>query len=136
MSRPRKNVKKFYTRDIRQMERSTFIHVIEAYENIKATLGNAQAIDYSRITGGQGAQFSTDNSKSLALLDFCIDVENTIKNNLTPEEHTFVLDNLAGCELPLKVETEFSMAIQEKLGRLFYARGMYPIRKYFVTVKR
>lgn len=118
------------------MQRQTFAAVMDAYDNIKSVLGNAQAIDYSRMTGGQGAQFSTDNAKGLALLDYTIDVERTIKNTLNAPELKYYLDNLVGQSFPLKVDTEESMAIQEKLGRMFYARGMYPVRKYFVTIKR
>lgn len=124
------------TVELRQMERYTCAQIMHTYDTIKSVMGNAQAIDYSRITEGQGPQFSTDTNKGLALLDFCIDVENTIKSVLTPEEQKFFLDNYSGHDLPIPVDTEFGMAIQEQLGRSFYGRGMYPVRKYFVTIKR
>lgn len=129
----RKHAHSLTTADIREMERKACRDVLDVYNQTKSVTGTAGAIDYAKITGGRGAQYS-DAGKNLPLLDFLIDVENTISETLTGEERALYLERLLDTERA--VTTEDVQRVEERLGRQFKARYIHPVHLYFITVKK
>jgi hypothetical protein len=119
--------------EMRTSERYACRSVLDSYNETRATTGSSGAIDYSRITGGRGAQYS-DSGKNLPLLDFVVDVENTLSETLHPNEITLFLKTLL--ETDRLVTTEQMQRIEERVGRQFKLRGLYPVFQYFTTVKK
>jgi hypothetical protein len=122
------NGKSITTEDMRSFDRIAFNSVMEAYENIESSIGYPGAVDYSKITGGSGAQFS-DKGAGQKLIEFAIDVENVISKSVTP----FELRNWGADVFNLEQTTltEVVLAIRERLGRRFIGRGLSPVNKYF-----
>jgi hypothetical protein len=121
------------TEDIRRMERKACTAVLDAYSQTKSIIGTAGAIDYSKNTGGRGALFS-DAGKHLPLLDFVIDVENTLDETLSKAEIRYYMEDLLDFE-----KTTFSvefMKVQERLGRQFMGRLLYPVKRYFANTHK
>ena len=112
---------------IRERERNAFASVMEAYNHTESVLGQAKSLDYSKITGGRGAQFS-DNSVGTRLIEFTVDVEQLLDKNIQENElwlRSLVLD-LELTTIPTEV-----LRIRERLGRVFIANNVYPVSSYF-----
>lgn len=115
--------------------RRAFLTVINQFNDIRSVLGQAGCVDYSRLSGGKGPIYATDRGKAFRLIDFTIDVRNILERNLTAEELSFVKATLYDKEIDLTVQSEAFMKLQERIGRLFIGRGLYPVSKYFNEVK-
>ncbi len=129
----RKNVFTLRTENIREGERKACRDVLDVYNQTISTVGTAGAIDYAKITGGRGAQYS-DSGKNLPLLDFLIDVENTLVETLTVAEHEMYISALL--ETDRVVTTEALQLVEERLGRQFKARYIHPVHGYFTVIKK
>ena len=130
------NDKSTYTRERHTAQRRAFYEVMNTYNQIKESMGQAQALDYARITGGMGAQYS-HNDHGFRLIDFVVDVESTLAKELSPSERELIAASFFGVgDADLPVKTEEIMRLMEKGGRLFNARGLYPVREYFTVIKQ
>lgn len=118
------------------MMRHAFATVMENYNHMRSILGTAQAVDYSRMASRSGRSGYGGESKSYPLTDFTIDVENAVKQTLKGDDLTFFYTSLKDKPIDFSVQTEEFMRIQEKMGRVFLSRGLYPIQKYFTVIKK
>jgi hypothetical protein len=133
----RKHPKTAYTPDLRRYEREAFAAVIDAYNQIKSTLGSEQAFDYSRMNNGaQAAQYCPEKKHAgFAFIDYVVDVENAIKYALSEVEAQLLLRDTVKYAEELN-KTVARMEQEEKLGRVFTGRGLFPVRSYFIVVKK
>lgn len=122
-------------KEISRLMRHVFAKVVDAYNNTRSVLGTAQAIDYSQVSGSGRGSYS-DPGVGFPLAEFTIDVMNAVKYALDPYEFKFFMDNIADKPLDLSVQSDEYMAMQDKLGRVFLSRKLYPVNAYFVTVKK
>lgn len=132
MGRNRVRRKKFYKSDILKMQRTAFLTVVTAYNDVRSVIGQAGAKDYSTITGGQGAQYNADD-RFFRAIDFIVDVDNAVKNTLDTHSTRFFDEYIRDKNFDMSVQNEDFMKFQEALGRAFIGRGMYPLNKYFKT---
>lgn len=123
-------------KDIQRLMRHCFMQVMATSNHILSVLGTAQAIDYSKMAEPSGRSGHSGCSHSYPLTDFTIDVENTAKQTLDEDDLRFFNTSLKGKDIDYSVQDNDFLRIQEKLGRAFYSRGLYPLQKYFTTVKR
>lgn len=123
-----KAVRGIRTSLLRERERMAFSAVIETYEHAKSVLGTAKAMDYSKITGGRGAQYS-DNSFSSRLIEFMVDVENLINNNISKDDARLWLKDVMDIEAT--TIHECVLRIRERIGRAFIGNQVYPVSFYF-----
>jgi len=65
------------------------------------------------------------------MLDFIADVHLAAKRTLTEPEFAYYTMLMKQNPLNTSIQTEPFMALFEKLGRVFEARGLYPIKGYF-----
>lgn len=134
MGRNRKREKKFYRPDIKRRQRAAFATVVTAYNDVRSIVGQAGSKDYSKITGGQGAQYNTDD-RFFILIDFCVDVEKVVRDVLDTHQQHFFHTQIRDKDLDLRVQSEDFMRFQEILGRTFIGRGLFPLNKYFRSLK-
>ena len=127
------NPRSLRTVDLRFQERQACRSVLDVYAETKSVVGMTQAMDYSKMTGGRGAIYDP-SSKNSPLFDFLIDVELTIKETLTKEEVFQHLNTLLDVNRVVTVEAICKM--EERLGRQFVARKIWPVRQYLTTIKR
>lgn len=131
--RQRQHAKRFRTLDLRKTQRAAFEAVIATFNDIRSVQGTAPAKDYSLITGGSGAKFN-DNGTFFNTIDYTVDVFNAVKMALadSPSAQRFferkIVDNH---NIDYARQSETFMHFQERIGRVFIARGLYPVRKYF-----
>jgi len=119
----------------REKLRGAFQVVLDTHSKIRSTIGTSKAIDYSRNTGGQGAQYSRSDIGH-QLIDFVVDVDKAAKDTLTPTEHKFFEENLTTGDYDPTVQSSSFLRLQERLGSVFVARGLYPTSGYFKPVGR
>jgi hypothetical protein len=117
--------------------REAFVAVIDSFNQIRTVLGQIQAMDYANALEGSGAQYG-NTDRSLQVIDFMVDVTKAVEGTLTPEQLAFFNENLKDNDLEeaLKVQTVQFMRLQEKLGKVFIARELFPVSKYFVSAKQ
>jgi hypothetical protein len=121
------------TRDLRRVYRRAFLSVMSAHQELRGTIGHAAAVDYSSVIDRSGPQNLVAHG-SMPFVDFCVDVENVVDRTCTDaEKAAFWLHHKDGAEVA--VTTEEMMELQSKIGRVFAARGIYPVREYFTTIK-
>jgi hypothetical protein len=120
---------------IRRIQRTAFQKVMKHFNEIRSSLGSSAALDYSRITGGQGAQYNI-NDQFFKLIDFTVDVQNVVARTLDTHEQRFFKQNLLDQPIDYTIQSVEFMALQEKLGRVFLDVGLAPVRSYFATIRR
>ena len=133
--RIRTSPKTFYTHDLLRHQRKVAISVLQTYAEILGVIGSISASDCSTITGGQGAQYST-NGKDFPMVDFACDVWLSAKKTLESSEFEFFKRQWHDKPIDLSVQDDVFMYTLEKLGRTFLGRGMYPVSSYFAVVKK
>ncbi len=120
---------------MKRIFRHAFAVVIENYNHIRSVVGTAQAMDYSR-SGQSNKVGCSSEAKSYPLTDFSIDVYNAVKHALTKEELIFFHTALEDKPLDLSVQDDNYLALQERLGRVFVGRKIYPLQLYFSMFKQ
>lgn len=122
--------------ELRRKSRSAFQRVIDTYNSIRSVMGTTKAMDYSTINrGAQGPQYSF-NDEWYRLIDFTVDVRRAATDSLTPAEMAEFDNNIQDQEIDYTVQSNEFVKFQEKLGRVFVARKLYPTSKYFAVIKR
>lgn len=116
-------------RHLNRKYRAVFFAVVENYNQIRATIGQAQALNYETSDLGK-AKYKNDVS-FLKVIDYTIDVENVVKRVLTPGEIHLFNRHYKDKKEASPVSTIEMMHLQANLGRIFLARGLYPISNYF-----
>jgi hypothetical protein len=122
----------------RRHERTACIYTLEAYNSSRSVAGQPQAIDYSqRNPGSQSAQYRDDSMKYYQIVDFITDVHKAVKDTLTPAEYKWFVANLQDQdEIDLTHQPDPFLDLQEKLGKVFLERGLYPLGGYFTVIKK
>lgn len=117
------------TRNFRKECRQAFFAVVEMYNQTRATVGHASAIDYE-ATQRSSAKYKIDIAFA-RVIDYGIDIHNAIKHTLNKDEFDFF--NLIYLDKPDQSakSTKEMMSIQERLGKVFKERGLFPISRYF-----
>lgn len=116
--------------------RTIFRSIIEIYHEVKATIGQPGAIDYERSDlGKKPYATSHDNAAATVCWDFLADVELST-NLLDGAGHKYIWDNCLDKEPNWDVQSQDFLHWQEKLGKLFLQRRMYPVGEYFRMVRK
>lgn len=110
--------------------------VVDRCNDIRSVLGQVEAFDYSRLKdSGEGAQYAPHGG--FPFLEFTVDVLNVARNVLSPQEFAFFTRHMYdNHDLDYTRCTDDEMRLQEKLGRAFMGRGLYPVSAYFRVIKR
>ena len=121
----------------RHRQREAFVAVMDSFNSIRAVLGQIQAMDYSKMTEGSGAQYGTTD-RTHQVIDYQVDVMSAVEASLTPAQLVFFNERLKDQDLEevLLVQDTAFMDLQEKLGRIFIARELFPVTSYFKVVKQ
>lgn len=121
---------------LRAKQREAFVAVIDNYNQIRAVFGTIQAMDYS-TKEVRGAQNSTTD-RSHQVIDFQVDVTKAVEDTLNAEQLKFFNTVIKDKDLEdaLMVQSVQFMHLQEKLGRVFIARQLFPVTKYFTVTKQ
>jgi len=132
--KPRKKYKSnnYTTPELRQKYRAAFAAVLETLNNTRSVLGQSRAIDYSKVIGGEGAQFSQGDIGH-QLIDYTVDVLKAVKDTLSEAELKFFNENLLDDDYDMTVQSEEFLRLQERLGRVFISRDLFPVSKYFIA---
>jgi hypothetical protein len=118
------------------MDRQATKVVLDTYQQIKDSFGVAQCIDYSRNTGGQGAQYSPDMKfNAMNAVEFKVDVERAVQASVSKELAAEILCN-PQIWLDNPIRTLEMLDADAAIGRTFKARGIFPPRAYFAHIKR
>jgi len=126
---PRPKVK----RDFNRKFRKAFFSVVDNYNEIRESVGQAQAIDYAATQEGK-PMYKNDLS-FLKIIDYSADVHNTLKATLNPQEMGLFKKHYLGQPNQSANSTKEMLNLQEKAGKEFIKRGLYPIVKYFGGLK-
>jgi hypothetical protein len=120
---------------LRRKYRMICAKVLDAYLDVKSTVGQAPAVNYTKITGGGRAMFKgSDNGN--AFIDFVVDVESAAKYALGESRQKKHFKEVLGKDgLNLTVQSVEFMNDEATLGRIFLARGLYPVSMYFKGVR-
>jgi hypothetical protein len=119
------------------MYRFAFWKVMEAYNAARSLMGQAGAMDFTKITGGKGAQYNPSAGQdNFRMIDFTVYVLQVVKELLDTQEMQFFEEKLQDSDLDIPVQSEEFLRMQERLGRAFMGRGLYPVRRYFAVVKK
>ncbi len=123
--------------ELRRKQRAAFVDVIENVNKIRSVVGQIQAMDYVRAIDGSSAQYSTTDH-ALQVIDFLVDVDRAIKSVATPQQLVWFNENIKEGDLESVLETQSLqfMHLQEKLGRVFILRDLFPVSKYFTVTKK
>jgi hypothetical protein len=118
---------------VKRFRRNVSEQVINTYREITLTIGQAPAIDYHRITGGQNAQFAAPKNGMFTAIDFTADVENTVRATLQGADRRWYTDLLKTDREFLEYQTDAELAVHELMGRAYVEREMYPITGYLTS---
>lgn len=136
MPRPRTKIKVIRPKDLLQFDRWACFKVLDAYTQIREVIGQPQCLDYSRNTGGQGAQYDPlKKSRVNEAIDFKVDVENATEFVLGRKFAEKLLNNPDEW-VEATIHTEEMLGFQQTLGQVFKERGLYPVQRYFEVIKR
>ena len=119
----------------RRKKRIAFGAVMTICNRIRGTLGQSPAIDYAAKSGGQGAQFSGEDHGH-QLIDYTVDVAAAAHDTLRGADLVFFNARLLDQDFDLTAQSEAFMLLQERLGKVFTERELYPVAGYFKTVKQ
>jgi hypothetical protein len=125
-------------REMKRIYRYACLQIIEAANEIRSSIGAAQNLNYERAgSNAQGAQYVNDGH-SFRLIDFTVDVEKAVRDTLTDAEYDFYNQRLKDKDFDeeLKVQSSEFLRMQERLGRVFKVRKLWPASKYFAVVKK
>jgi hypothetical protein len=115
---------------VKQLSLIAFNGTMSVFYDTRKAIGQAGAIDYSRMTGGAGAKYS-DHEKGVGMINFCQDVVNVAKNTLLPEEFAlFRVTYLEREDALNEVHTVQLVNLQNVLGRRFREHRIYPMQEY------
>lgn len=130
MPRPRR-LRRKRSQFLRALWRDVFWAAITACNHIRSVFGSAPAVDYSKITGGQKAQFK-DKALYFTAIDYSVDVLKACQDTLNPEQMTELKNTIVDkvFDHP-EVQSPGLVKMAERMGRVFITRRLYPVEKYF-----
>ena len=114
--------------------KAAFKAVLEAYAQIKNTVGTVPGTDYAQMASGATGAKNSFNDAGFRLIDFLVDVIATAKSELTPGEFQEFLD-FSG-QQDYSVQSKAFIKLQNKVGALFLRYKLYPLTNYFTVIKR
>ena len=135
------------TRRRAAVNKASFDDVIgDPFSNDESKQGHYSTMKHRSIIsatrGNFGESASTINPARPNAIDFCCDVESCIEQELKDDQrllHLFIdcyitgtIDSIANTPL---TQTERGY-LEQRFGRLFLARGISPVIKYFTTIRR
>lgn len=112
-----------------RLYRKAFFALVEAYNQMKVTIGSAPAIDYFQSQLGK-AKYKCDIS-SLRCVDFVADFEKCVKDALNAEQQAFFKSHYVGKPDQSARSDNNMMLMQKELGKLFVGRRLWPLSTYF-----
>lgn len=115
--------------DRNRLYRIAFFSTVDNYNQIRATIGQAPALNYSVATQGK-AKYKNDVSFT-KVIDFSADVHNAVKATLTSAELNWFKLKYEDKPNQSSSSTEEELRLQEKLGQVFISRKIHPITVYF-----
>lgn len=128
--KPRKSMRQ---RDFNEAFRRAFFVVVETYNELRSTLGTAKAIDYA---GSQlGKALYKNDIAFLRLIDFTIDVDKAVVDTLDGGDLVMFRECYKDQPDNSSKSTTEQMSMQERMGRIFMARHIYPVSGYFMVGK-
>lgn len=116
----------------RQFRRAVSGKVIDAYRAIDSAIGQNPAFDYAKITGGQGAQYSSHGGGMFTAIDFTADVLTAVSATVTGHEREWYL-GLLNSNRDHEDSTPDQDKIHVLIARTYIERGIYPIVGYFTA---
>jgi hypothetical protein len=133
-----KSFKNVQARELKRFYRHACEQVLEEANEIRSTIGMTQNLNYEQAgSNAQGAQYTND-CNPFRRIDFTADVSAVVKDVLTEPEYRYYKEKLEDKDFEdeLKVQSVAFMSMQERLGKAFKARGLWPVSKYFKVVKK
>ena len=127
MKTQKQKQKKFENQDF-HTPKIAFDEVIAYYSELPETM---HAQDYGAASGG------SRNPASPSVSDFKCDVEEQIQKVVKSSKHLteFIIRYKIGLERLSKDDQKVFNRYEQKLGRLFIKTGLYPLRKYFISIR-
>lgn len=119
--------------ETKRFRRDVSAQVIASYREIVATVATSPATDYSRITGGQNAQYAPPRGGLFTALNFTADVENAVSSTLDQYEARWYFGLLDSSRDFLSNQSDRELDIHERMGRAYVERELYPITAYLVS---
>lgn len=118
------------THQRRAKNKKAFEEVLDYYE-ISKSKSLVNVMDTAKDNGLNG----TINPAAPSILDFICDVDQTIKividnkNILQKFFETYIIGNDT-------LDKSEKNSFEQRIGRLFITRGIWPVRKYFFTIRK
>lgn len=119
--------------DARAAYRRAFFIVVETFNELRSTSGSAKSMDYAQSQLGS-PKFKNDIS-FLRLIDFTLDVEKAVMDTLDGSDLAMFKEHYQDQPSKVSKSTTEQMRIQERMGKIFMARHIYPVSKYFMVEK-
>lgn len=122
------------------MNRDAFVDVFgDPFNKPEPTPGQYQTFKgrgpIAAMTNNFDEGKATRNPAAPSILDFFCDVENILTRNLSPQEKAKFIETYF-YEVDGALTTKERNEIEQKLGRLFRARKICPVTRYFRTIRK
>jgi hypothetical protein len=126
--------------DMEAANRQAFVDVFgDPFAKPEEIVGQYQMLKSRGLIAAMRNNFdegkATRNSATPSSLDFFIDVENIVERNLSESDQVLFQEAYL-FENKNALTTKERSAIEQKLGRLFRARKISPVSRYFKTIRQ